>query len=176
MIQACKFLILVVLALLPLDVSFAQNSTKNPPDNTTIELPRFVEVKISTVVHVPDAGKFMSGRSFRKSALANRVRKTMNGSTAVYQFTQKKEPVIVEVHEEGQIDITIVKTFSSENIAELQLIDPQAAKELESLLNNRDDSSKPVEFLTPVTYSAMHEGQLEKLYPDLFELYVRFCK
>ena len=153
-----------------------------------IELPRFAETTIQSTVHVPDGGRhffrFPFSSSISRTAreiLTPRVedqccsRRVIDGITT-YDIIHDNKPLTIEFHLNGNIEITVVRTFAPNDVEALRTDFPDLAMHFSDFPTTASpDSRVRLSLEIETTHSFTDLSELEQKRPDLHRILRRFA-
>ena len=96
--------------------------------------------------------------------------RVMRDGVLTYDILHEGKPLTIEIHQGGSIEITLRQTIHRDKLQTLEATHPDIAKDFEK-------HSDQIVFLEiESTYTSLHEEQLKRLYPKVFEIYSRYHK
>ncbi|MGI9519362.1 MAG: hypothetical protein ACR2NP_20085 [Pirellulaceae bacterium] len=145
----------------------------------TVELPKLIPYIQEPVVSVPDGGRIIFGGGYYQPEINLEIvpALTIENGSRVYRFSVDGKPWQIAINEDDSIDVTMVKEFTIEHLAELRRLHPDIAARLENFPENSMRATQiNWQFEITSSVSVMHEGQLRNLYPGLHEVFTQHIK
>ncbi|HMP78994.1 MAG TPA: hypothetical protein PKD54_06045 [Pirellulaceae bacterium] len=139
-------------------------------------------------VHVPDAGIVRHRSRVRTSheILENALPAYMNNSvcskkvadgTTIYDIIHESKPPAITVHDDGQVEIRMIRRYNRHNIDQLKSDQPDLVKHNTSIPkaiegNQILDVSVEIE----IAVTATNADELKANHPDMHDIFARYTK
>ena len=183
------------------DITIAQQNDTKPEEGRTVQLPRFANTTVTTVVSVPDGGAVVFGsgiksvggvipvhaakrqRSSREilSTAANPLpawmrnhlcsKVTVSGVTT-YDIIHDFKPLIIAVHESGRIEIKVVRQYDESTLDQLEQDHPEVAMHVSAIPSASPDGARIQMSLEIETLiTAESVDELEEQHPQIWQVF-----
>ncbi len=175
-----RMLLITALAILAANIAIAQDNAKLP----TFSIPLLKDAGVS----VPDAG-FVRHRSRARTSreiLARALPAHMNNSvcskkvadgTTTYDIIHDRKPLAITIHEDGKLEIKMIRRYTRDNIDQLKAEHPELARQVSALPTTIDGNAIVALSLdVEIAVTANNADELKANHPDVHAIFARYTK